>query len=226
MMLSDKAVAEIRALQARYPVPRSALGPALNVAQREVGWLPPEVMKEVAALFALDPAEVGEFASFYHMLNTHRQPGEYHVEICTNVPCMLRGSSRLADRIKVRLGLDWGETSADGKFTLGSVECMGACGTAPMFACTERATGKIRYFEELDSEEKLNEALSLIESGHAFDTCERWPTGPNHHGGRADTNFLLARVDKPDSHTLESYLADGGYDVAALSSAAGRRRRK
>jgi NADH-quinone oxidoreductase subunit F len=213
-MLSDKAVAEIRALQSRYPVPRSALGPALYVAQCEVGWLPPEVMEEVATLFDLDPTEVGEFASFYHMLNTHRQPGEYHVEICTNVPCMLRGSGRLADRIKSRLGLDWGETSADGRFTLGHVECMGACGTAPMFACTERATGKIRYFEELDSEEKVNEALALIESGRAFDTCERWPTGPYHHGGRADTNFLLARVDKPDSHTLESYLADGGYEVA------------
>jgi NADH-quinone oxidoreductase F subunit len=214
MMLSDKAVAEIRALQARYPVPRSALGPALYVAQREVGWLPPEVMEEVAALFDLDSAEVGEFASFYHMLNTHRQPGEYHIEICTNVPCMLRGSGRLADSIKARLGLEWGETSADGKFTLGHVECMGACGTAPMFACTERATGKIRYFEELDSEAKVNEALSLIESGQAFSTCERWPTGPYHHSGRADTNFLLARVDKPDSCTLESYLADGGYEVA------------
>ena len=69
-MLSEKAKAEIRALQARYPVARSALGPALYVAQREVGWLPPETMAEVGDLFNIDATEVGEFASFYHMLYT------------------------------------------------------------------------------------------------------------------------------------------------------------
>ncbi|PKO20850.1 MAG: NADH-quinone oxidoreductase subunit NuoE, partial [Chloroflexi bacterium HGW-Chloroflexi-1] len=73
-MLSDKTKTEIRALQARYPVPRSALGPALYVVQREAGWLPPDVLTEVAALFDLDVTEVGEFASFYHMYNTHREP--------------------------------------------------------------------------------------------------------------------------------------------------------
>ncbi len=222
MMLSATSVAEIRALQARYPVARSALGPALYVAQNQLGWLPPEAMEEVAALFELDPAEVGEFASFYHMYNTHAEPGKYHVEICTNVPCMLRGSGQLADRLKARLGLDWEQTGADGQFTLGHVECMGACGTAPMFACTEKATGKIRYFEELDSEEKVDAALAQITAGTAFETCERWPTGPYHHGGQADTNYLLARVDKPDSHTLDSYIADGGYEVARAIVSGGK----
>ena len=91
-MLSEQAINEIRALQARYPVARSALGPALYVAQREVGWLPPEVLVAVARLFGLDQAEVGEFASFYHMYNLHREPGQYTIELCDNVPCMLRGS--------------------------------------------------------------------------------------------------------------------------------------
>jgi len=213
-VLSDKAKAEIRALQARYPVPRSALGPALYVAQREVGWLPADVLAEVAALFDLDATEVGEFASFYHMYNTHREPGQYHIEICDNVPCMLGGALKLADLLKERLGIDFGQTTPDGKFSLGRVECLGACATAPMFMCTEKYTGKIRYFEELHTPEKLDEALALIASGHGFDTCERWPLGPYHHGGRPDTNFLLARVDKPDSHKIETYIADGGYETA------------
>jgi NADH-quinone oxidoreductase subunit F len=213
-VLSDKAKAEIRALQARYPVPRSALGPALYVAQREAGWLPPEVMAGVADLFRLDPTEVGEFASFYHMLNTHREPGQYNIEICDNVPCMLGGAARLGDLLRERLGVEFGQTTPDGRFSLGHVECLGACATAPMFMCTEKATGKVRYFEELRTPEKLDEALALIASGHGFDTCERWPLGPFRHGGRPDTNFLLARVDKPDSHRIATYIADGGYETA------------
>ncbi|MCX7671252.1 MAG: NADH-quinone oxidoreductase subunit NuoF [Anaerolineae bacterium] len=213
-MLSDKAKAEIRALQGRYPVSRSALGPALYVAQREAGWLPPDVLAEVAALFDLDVTEVGEFASFYHMYNTQCEPGQYHIEICDNVPCMLGGALKLADLLRERLGIDFGQTTPDGKFSLGRVECLGACATAPMFMCTEKYTGKIRYFEELHTPEKLDDALALIASGHGFDTCERWPLGPYRHGGRPDTNFLLARVDKPDSHKIETYIADGGYETA------------
>lgn len=221
-MLSDKTKAEIRALQARYPVARSALGPALYLAQYEVGWLPADVLAEVAALFGLDATEVAEFASFYHMYNTHREPGQYHIEICDNVPCMLGGALKLGDLLKERLGIDFSQTTADGKFSLGRVECLGACATAPMFMCTEKYTGKIRYFEELHTPEKLDEALALIASGHGFDTCERWPLGPYHHGGRPDTNFLLARVDRPDSHKIETYIADGGYETARAVVAGGK----
>jgi NADH-quinone oxidoreductase subunit F len=213
-VLSEQAINEIRALQARYPVARSALGPALYVAQCEVGWLPPEAIAAVSSLFGLDPAEVAEFASFYHMYNIHHEPGQYTVELCDNVPCMLRGSARLGDMLKERLGVAFGETTADGKFTLGHVECLGACATAPMFMCTEKYTGRIRYFEELDTPEKLDEALALIAAGQGFDTTERWPLGPFRHGGRPDTNFLLGRVDKTDSHRLDTYIADGGYETA------------
>jgi NADH-quinone oxidoreductase subunit F len=231
-VLSEKAIADIRALQARYPVPRSALGPALYVAQGEAGWLPPEMMAEVAGLFGLDPTEVGEFASFYHMLNSHREPGQYHIEICTNVPCILRGSGGLADTLKEKLGITFGQTTPDGVFTLGEVECLGSCATAPMFSCTEKHTGKIRFFEGLDSREGVDEALALISSGQGFETCERWrPTGaspassdspqpsgagagPFTHGGHPDTNILLGRVDKPNSHKIGTYIADGGYETA------------
>ncbi|MCU0509171.1 MAG: NAD(P)H-dependent oxidoreductase subunit E, partial [Anaerolineae bacterium] len=116
-MLSDNAIAQIRALQARYPVPRSALGPALYVAQREVGWLPSEVMAEVGALFGLDEAEVGEFASFYHMYNIHHEPGEYTIEVCDNVPCMLRGSSKLTKMLEERLGAQFGHAGEPGTTT-------------------------------------------------------------------------------------------------------------
>jgi NADH-quinone oxidoreductase subunit F len=246
-VLSEKAIAEIRALQARYPVPRSALGPGLYVAQGEVGWLPQEVMAEVAGLFGLDPAEVGEFASFYHMLNTHGEPGQYHIEVCTNVPCMLRGSGVLLETLKEKLGIAPTEhaahqnpigTSADGMFTLGEVECLGSCATAPMFSCTEKYTGKIRFFEELNTPEKVDEALAVISSGQGFETCERWQSaesapapnysqpsnpsspppaggaGPARHGGRSDTNVLLGRVDVPGSHKIDTYIADGGYETA------------
>ena len=221
-MLSDKAKAEIRALQARYPVPRSALGPALYVAQRAAGWLPPGVLAEVAALFDLDVTEVGEFASFYHMYNTHREPGQFNIEICDNVPCMLGGALKLGDLLHERLGIDFGQTTPDGRFSLGHVECLGACATAPMFMATEKATAKIRYFEELRTPEKLDEALALIAAGQGFDTCERWPLGPFRHGGKPETNFLLARADKPDSHKIETYIADGGYETAKVVVTGGK----
>ena len=213
-MLSDRAITDIRALQARYPVTRSALGPALYVAQAEYGWLPPEALAEVGALFGLDAAEVGEFASFYHMYNVHREPGDITIEVCDNVPCMLRGAGQLTRALEERLGIPFGQTTPDGKFTLGHVECLGACATAPMFMATEKKTGRIRYFEELTAPEKVDEALALVASGHGFDSTERWPAGPFHHGGRTDTNFLLANIDKPDSHRLETYVAAGGYETA------------
>ena len=191
------------------------MGPALYVAQREAGWLPASVLAEVAELFGLDVTEVGEFASFYHMYNTHDEPGQYHIELCTNVPCMLRGSGRagraaeraaghrLRRRPRTTASSPWARSSA-----------WASCATAPMFMCTEKATGKIRFFEELDTPEKVDEALALIASGQGFDTCERWPLGPFRHGGKPETNFLLGRVDKPDSHKIDTYIADGGYETA------------
>src|SRR5512133_58587 len=146
-MLSEQAKAEIQALMARYPEPRSALGMALYVAQREAGWLPPEVMDEVAGLFGIEPTEVRAFASFYDMLHDDGEPGQYEIKICTNVPGVRRGSGRPASALEGRLQVKLGQTTADGRFTLEPSECLGACGTAPMFMCTEKATGKIRYFE-------------------------------------------------------------------------------
>ncbi len=83
-----------------------------------------------------------------------------------------------------------------------------------MFMATEKKTGRIRYFEELATPEKIDEALALLASGLGFETTERWPAGPFYHSGRPDTNFLLANIDKPESHTLAVYRAAGGYETA------------
>ena len=137
-------------------------------------------------------------------------------------PLYAARSGKLTPALEARLGVPFGQTTADGKFTLGHVECLGACATAPMFMATEKATGRIRYFEELDTPEKVDEVITLIASGRGFDSTERWPRGPFHHGGRPDTNFLLANVDHPDSHTLDAYLAAGGYKPPARPSSGGK----
>jgi hypothetical protein len=128
-------------------------------------------------------------------------------EVCDNVPCMLRGSGKLTRALEDRLGVPFGQTTPDGKFTLGHVECLGACATAPMFMCTEKATGRIRYFEELDTPEKVGEVIDVIASGRGFDTTERWPrAGPPR--GPPDA-LPVGHVDKPDSHRL-GYLPAAG----------------
>ncbi|HIQ05449.1 MAG TPA: NADH oxidoreductase (quinone) subunit F [Anaerolineae bacterium] len=212
-MLSDAAKQEIRQLMKRYPQPRSALLPALYVAQREVGWLPEEVIAEVASIFGLEPAEVRALVGFYGML--HDKPvGEYEIAMCTGVPCMLRGADRAVAHLKRRLRIDWGETTKDGRITLKRAECLGSCGTAPMLMVTERATGRIRYFEELNTNERVDQVVELLRKGNPFETTERWPNrGPAHHGGM-EPRYLLANVDKSNSHTIDVYLEGGGYQAA------------
>ena len=146
---------------ARYPQPRSALGPALEAAQQQLGYLPDEAMVEVAALFDLDAAEVKAFVGFYHMLH-QELPGTYHVEVCTNVPCMLRGAGKCANQLKEKLGVDWHGTTPDGLFTLGEMECLGSCGTAPMVSVTKRQADWTRYYEQLDSSERIDAMLDEL----------------------------------------------------------------
>jgi NADH-quinone oxidoreductase subunit E len=118
----------------RYPEgkQKSALSPLLHLAQEEFGgWLSAETMDYVASLLSIEPIEVYEVATFYSMFNL--QPVGKHVfEVCQTGPCMLNGSDQMIDYIKLRLGIGAGETTADGLFTLKTVECLGACGYAPM----------------------------------------------------------------------------------------------
>ena len=125
--------------------------PALYIIQRESGYCPVDAQNELATMLEMDPAEVGGIVTFYNMF--HEEPkGEYHVEVCTNVPCMLRGSKQCMHHLEEKLGIHHGEQTDDGQFALHHMECLGVCGNAPMVSVTEKASGRIRYFEELQTE--------------------------------------------------------------------------
>ncbi len=225
MMLSESVRAEIQKWIDLYPAgrQRSAILPALYVIQREFGYCPVEAQNELAAMLDLEPAEVGGVVGFYNMFHTEPK-GDYHIEVCTNVPCMLRGSSQCMHHLEEALGIQHGEKTSDGKYALDHMECLGSCGTGPMAAVTEQKTGKIRYFEELNSKDDIEKMLAVLDSGKGFETVERWTpagdpnqegkaAGPYRHGGM-EPRYLLGRVDEPNSHTLEVFEAGGGYEAA------------
>jgi NADH-quinone oxidoreductase subunit E len=131
---SEEKLQEAQRLIGRYPQgkQKSALLPLLHLAQNEFGgWLDVPVMDYVASLLQIEPIEVYEVATFYSMYNL-KPVGKYVFEVCQTGPCMLNGSDQIIDYIKKKLGIGVGETTADGLFTLKTVECLGACGYAPM----------------------------------------------------------------------------------------------
>ncbi len=151
-----------RALEfiAKYPEGRqqSALMPLLDIAQRQHdSWLPRAAMDYVADLLGVPRIEAYEVATFYTMYNL--QPvGDNHVQVCTNLPCWLRGSDKIASACKKNLGVGFGETTEDGQFTLSEVECLGACANAPMIQINDD------YYEDLD-EISTESILSEIKLG-------------------------------------------------------------
>ena len=110
---------------------RSAIMGALRIAQTEKGWLSPETIEYVADYVGIPPAAAYEVATIYNKYDQH-PVGKYKLTVCTNLPCALRGGVNAADYLKQKLGIGFGETTADGKFTLLEGECMGACGDAPV----------------------------------------------------------------------------------------------
>jgi NADH-quinone oxidoreductase subunit E len=131
--LSDDARRRIDREVAKYPPDQkqSAVMSALALAQDEHGWLSTPIMDAVAAHLGMPPVAVYEVATFYTMYNL-KPTGRYKLTICTNLPCALQGATAAALHLKKRLGIDFGETTGDGKFTLKEGECMGACGDAPV----------------------------------------------------------------------------------------------
>ncbi len=133
----------------RYPKKEAALIPVLALAQKEFGYLSLEAMEYVAKIMELPAARVYSVVSFYTMLNL-KPVGKYHIQVCRTLPCALMGAERVTTHLKKRLGVQTGETTPDGKFTLTEVECLASCGTAPMMQVNEN------YYENL-TEEKLDE---------------------------------------------------------------------
>jgi NADH-quinone oxidoreductase E subunit len=134
--------------------------PALYLAQRDYdGWLPDAALEVVAAEMALPVAYVSAVATFYTML--HRKPvGKHLIQVCTNISCSLLGAGHLLDYIGSKLGIEPGETTADGIFTLLEVECLGSCGTAPMMQVDDQ------YYENL-TEERVDQVLTGLRKGEA-----------------------------------------------------------
>jgi NADH-quinone oxidoreductase subunit E len=137
--------ARIEALLPRYPKRRGALLPAIHLVQAEQGFVDEAQARELAELFEIAPVEVWEVLSFYNMFYTEPQ-GRHHAYVCTNLPCSLRGGRSLLHELESHLGIRAGETTPDGRITLGHEECLGSCGTAPVMRVD--AT----YHENLDAQ--------------------------------------------------------------------------
>ena len=134
IQFSEEKLSKVREIIDRYPEgkQKSALLPVLHLAQEEFGgWLDVPVMDYVAELLSISSIEVYEVATFYSMYNM-KPVGKFVFEVCQTGPCMVNGSDNIIDYIKNKLGIKIGETTSDGLFTLKTVECLGACGYAPM----------------------------------------------------------------------------------------------
>ncbi len=128
---SDENIGALAALKKRYPDPKALVLPALWKVQEQEGFISREGMEAVAELTGRSRAEVYGVATFYTMF--HLQPiGTYHIQLCKTLSCALNGKESVLQRLQNRLGIDIGETTPDGRFTLSQVECLGACGTGPV----------------------------------------------------------------------------------------------
>jgi NADH-quinone oxidoreductase subunit E len=138
MALSDELKARIRAELPKYPEKRAVLLTALHFIQEECGgWLEADVIPEVAEILEIPPIDVKEVASFYAMFN-ESPVGKRHVRVCTGLSCCLRGARQLQDAFEDELNIRPGEVTEEGSFSIGSVECLGSCGSAPVVQVNTR----------------------------------------------------------------------------------------
>ncbi len=157
-MLSTESLKRIDREIAKYPAEQkqSAVMSALAIAQDEMGWLANETLNFVAEYLGMPPIAVYEVATFYNMYNLE-PAGKYKITICTNLPCALSGSNDSAAYLKKKLGIEFNQTTPDGKFTLKEGECFGACGDAPVLLVNNKRMCSFMSNEMID---KLLEELS------------------------------------------------------------------
>jgi NADH-quinone oxidoreductase subunit E len=154
-VFSPEVEAEIDRHLAKYPVKRSAILPLMFIVQRERGYLDPPGVSYLANRLSLRITDIWEVATFYSMINT-RPVGKYHIQVCKTLSCKLLGARKITEHCATKLGIKPGETTPDGKFTLSEVECLGSCGTAPMFQIN------FDYHENLTSE-KVDQILDSLD---------------------------------------------------------------
>jgi NADH-quinone oxidoreductase subunit E len=153
-MLNKENQNKVEELRKRYPTSQALVLPVLWIVQEQEGHISEESMKYVGTLLNLPFAHILGVVTFYTMLQK-KQVGKHHIEVCTNVSCMLRGSGKILEHIEKRLGIKGGETSSDKKWTLSEVECMGSCGTAPVLAIGDE------YYENITIE-KIDKLIDKL----------------------------------------------------------------
>lgn len=162
LLLTPESYRRIDREIAKFPAGHqaSAVIAALAIAQKQLGWLSQQVIEEIAGYLGMPEIAVYEVASFYGMYNLE-PTGRFKITLCTNLPCALSGAGRAAAHLKERLGIGFGETTADGSFTLKEGECLGACGDAPVLL-----VNNVRM-ESFMSNEKLDALLAELGRGKA-----------------------------------------------------------
>ncbi len=151
---SQETLKQLDEVVSRYPEKKSAILPVLYMAQKEFGHLSHEAIGYVAKLMDIPAAWLYGIVNFYTMF-TMRPVGRHHLQVCRTLPCALRGSERITNYLKEKLGINLGETTPDGKFTLSEVECLASCGTAPVMQVNDD------YCENL-SEEKIEKVFENL----------------------------------------------------------------
>ncbi|MBI3247502.1 MAG: NADH-quinone oxidoreductase subunit NuoE [Deltaproteobacteria bacterium] len=158
VQFSEETYKQFEEVLTHYPTKRAAIMSTFWLAQKEFGYLSPDAMEYVGQLLGLSPAYVGAVASFYTMYN--KEPvGQYHLQVCANLSCTLLGAEHIIECIERKLGIGLGQTTADGKFTLSEVECLGSCGTAPVAQINDdyhenlTPEGVLQLLDELSAQE-------------------------------------------------------------------------
>nr|BAL52552.1 NADH dehydrogenase (ubiquinone) flavoprotein 2 [uncultured Chloroflexota bacterium]BAL56861.1 NADH dehydrogenase (ubiquinone) flavoprotein 2 [uncultured Chloroflexota bacterium] len=161
MTLAEKYSQEIQAIFAKYPPEhkRSAVMPLLYLAQREEGYVSQQAMQEIADLLEISVTEVAGLVGFYTLYHG-RKEGKHRIQVCTDLPCALRGADEFLKELSQALGIQPGETTPDGRFTLEEVMCLGACHRAPVFQV--QSGDELTYYENMDLQAALH-ALQKLE---------------------------------------------------------------
>src|SRR5579864_7164632 len=204
MELPPQLDAKFNELVSRYPVKRSALIPMMLYAQDHFGYLGDDVLQEIAQRVGLNILEVTETLAYYSMLR--RKPaGRHHIQVCTNISCMLRGGNELYQHVQKRLGIGNKEVSASGTFSLEEVECIGACTGAPAMQVN------YDFHEDLDPD-KVDAIFEQLQDGKVPQPSAV-TAGSVHSHLPAEVPVISRLFGVPNSRQIDVYLKNEGYQA-------------